>query len=202
MDESIDACSSGLKFEANNSALKVLLTKAQERKNHLAELETTRREREVQKAKEAMTLRQALKARQIRTRTTDRPPEMPEAAIALEEPLNSKSALSFPVMLLYPVHAQTDFIKQFWESESLNDHLSYILPLPWDDDQQYSLSTVECYMETTEGGLIKAGKKLRLLDLLSSGKLEVVNGLVKVNVVPKAKAVQWIEEFKTRRGKT
>lgn len=126
---------------------------------------------------------------------------MPEAAITLENPLDSSSTLSFPVILLYPAHAQTDFIKQFQESESLSEHLSYILPLPWDEEHEYTLDSVECYMETIEGGLIKAGKKLTLLKLLSSRKLEVLDGLVRVNVVPKTKASQWIQEFKTRRGK-
>lgn len=104
-------------------------------------------------------------------------------------------------MLLYPVHAQTDFIQAFREDESIADHLAYILPLPWDEEGEYSLEGVECYMETAEGGLIKAGKKLSLLKLLSSGKVEVLDGLVKILVVPKGKAGGWIEDFKKRRGK-
>jgi hypothetical protein len=56
-------------------------------------------------------------------------------------------------------------------------------------------------METIEGGLIKAGKRLSLLKLLSSGKLEVADDLVRVSVVPKNKAAEWIEEFNKRRGK-
>lgn len=201
VDEAIDASQSGLRYEPQNSALKTLLAKAVKRKDHLAELEKTRREREDRIRMEKGNVRLALKQRKIPTRTTDRPPEMPDATIALEDPSESSSTLSFPVILLYPVHAQTDFIKQFHETESLNEHLSYILPAPWDVEHEYTLEKVECYMETIEGGLIKAGKKLSLLKLLSSGKMEVVDGLVRVNVVPKGKAAQWIEEFKIRRGK-
>lgn len=201
VDESIDAAKSGLHYEPQNSALKTLLNKASKRKAHLAELDKARTEREERKRKEQANILKALKQRQIPVRTTDRPPEMPEAAISLDDPLDPSSTLGFPVMLLYPAHAQTDFIKHFQESESLNDHLSYTLPLPWDEESEYTLSNVECYMETIEGGLIKAGKKVSLLKLLSSGKMEVVDGLVRVNVVPKAKAAAWIEEFKLRRGK-
>lgn len=199
--EALDACQSGLQYDAGNSALKLLLPKIQKRGEHLAQLETKRRERAERTRLEQLTLKNALKTRKIPTRTTDRPPEMPEAAIALADPLNISSTLSFPVMLLYPVHAQTDFIKQFQESDSLNQHLAYILPVPWDEEDEYNLENVDCYIETIEGGLIKAGKKLSMIKLLSSGKVEVVDGLVKVQVLPRNKAAQWMEDFETRRGK-
>lgn len=54
-------------------------------------------------------------------------------------------------------------------------------------------------METAAGGLIKAGKKMTLGKILGSGKVEVLDGLVKVNIVPKDKATEWIDEFKRRR---
>ena len=201
IEEALDACQSGLRYESHNVALENLLSKIGQHKDHLARLEQKRREREERIQKEQTTLRLALKNRKITTRTTDKPPEMPEAAVALEDPLDATSTLSFPVMFLYPVHAQTDFIKKFQENECLNDHLSYILPVPWDEPSEYTSADVDCYMETIEGGLIKAGKKLSLLKLLSSGKLEVTDGLVKVSVVPKNKAAEWIEDFKKRRGK-
>jgi tetratricopeptide (TPR) repeat protein len=169
IEEALDACDSGLRYDAHNIALQKLQTKIEHRRDHLAELERARREREERSRAEQATLRLALKNRKILTRTTDRPPEVPEASIALENPLDASSTLSFPVMLLYPVHAQTDFIKKFQEDESLDDHLSYILPVPWDETGDYTTGNVECYMETTEGGLIKAGKKLSLLKLLGSG---------------------------------
>ena len=199
--EALDACSSGLGYEPQNKALMSLLTKVEKRRDHLDDLERVRKERADRQKIEKTTLRLALKNRNIPTRSTDRPPEMPEAAIALEDPLDATSTLTFPVILLYPVHAQTDFIKAFREDEALGDHLSYILPLPWDEAGEYTVEGTECYMETIEGGLIKAGKKLKLLKLLSSGKLEVVDGLIRVSVVPKEKAAGWIEDFKKRKGK-
>ena len=200
--EALDACQSGLKCEPQNTALKTLLAKVNNRADHLAEVEKKRKEQADQRRTEQATLRQALKSRDILTRTTDKPPEMPKAAITLEDTADPTSTLSFPVMLLYPVHAQTDFIKEFREIESLDDHLSYILPVPWDEKGEYTQTNVDCYMETLEGGLIKAGKKLSLLKLLTSRKLEVVDGLVKVMVVPKNQASQWIEDFKKRRGRS
>src|ERR1700761_8940962 len=148
--EASDACQSGLSFDSKNTALKGLNAKIEQRRTHLAELEKTRREREERERREKAALRLALKSRNVPTRTTDRPPEMPEAEIALESPSDASSTLSFPMLLLYPLHAQTDFIKQFQEGESLNEHLSYILPVPWDEDGEYTLDNVDCYMETTE----------------------------------------------------
>lgn len=201
VEAATDACHGGLKYDPQNAALKTLMTRSERRKDHLAALDATRREREERTRIEKATRRFALKSRGIAFRDTDKPPEMPEAAIELEDPLDAKSTLSFPVILLYPLHAQTDFIRAFAEGEALSEHLSYILPLPWDEAGDYTPERVECYMETTEGGLIKAGKKLSLLKLLSSGKLEVVDGLVRVNVVPKARSSEWIADFKKTHGK-
>lgn len=107
----------------------------------------------------------------------------------------------FPCVLLYPTDAQSDFIKAFAETDSISDHLEYIFPLPWDERGEYKISTVECYMETVAGGLAKVGKKMSLLRLLSGWKVPVVDGLVKINVVPSSKAKAWIEEMKKRMGK-
>ena len=199
--DALDACQSGMRYQPNNDALTALMKRIEERRDHLSGLQKLREERDQRLRMEQGTLRLALKNRKIPTRTTDRPPEMPEATIALKNPIDAASTLSFPVMLLYPVHAKTDFIKQFQESESLSDHLSYILPVPWDEANEYTSGIVECYMETIEDGLIKAGKRLSLLKLLSSGKVEVVDGLVRVMVVPKQKSAGWIEDFKIKRGR-
>lgn len=197
--QAADACARGLEVDATNAPLKTLSDKIEKRKEHLAALERARREREERQQAEANALQTALKQRGIRTRTTAHAPEMEDATIKLESVLDPSSILSFPVVLLYPVHLQTDFIKSFRENETLADHLAYILPLPWDEQAEYKPQDVECYIETAAGGLIKAGKKLALLKFLEGGKVEVVDGLVRINVVPKAHTASWIEEFKKRK---
>ncbi|EME42587.1 hypothetical protein DOTSEDRAFT_73430 [Dothistroma septosporum NZE10] len=200
--EALDACTSGLQFDASNAALQTLKINTEKRRDLLAELEEARVKRESTARAEAAALRRALKERSIPTRETDSPPEMEDAKISLERGDDPMSEISFPVLLLYPLHAQTDFIKTFKESEALADHLEYILPLPWDSEGQYGQAEdVECYMETAQGGLIKAGKKLSLVKVLGSGKVEVVDGLIRVFVVPERRAGEWIEQFKLRRGK-
>ena len=145
-------------------------------------------------------LNSAIKMRTIRARTTAQPPEMEDAEIRLvPDPLSPTSTLTFPVVILYPLHLQSDFVKAFGEEQTLLGHLEYLLPLPWDERREYTLEGAEAYMETYEGGLIKWGKKVPLLKVLSGSKVEVVDGIVKVNVVPKGRANGWIESVKKRR---
>ena len=127
---------------------------------------------------------------------------MEDAAIKLAQALDASSELTFPVLLLYPAHSQTDFIKACSEKENLEQHLEYIFPLPWDEGREYTVDNVEAYMETAAGGLIKAGKKMALGKILGSGKVEVTDGLVRISVLPKSRAADWIEEFKRRKPKT
>ena len=199
--QALDACESGLAIDPSHVALQSLQTKTTKRKEHLSNLEQVRKDRERRAAQEKATLQLALQVRNITIRRTAQQPHVEDAKIALADVLDAKSNLSFPAILLYPLHAQSDLIKAFSEGETLSQHLEYILPLPWDEEDEYTLSNIECYIETKQGGLIKAGKNLTLLKLLGSGKLEVVDQLVKINVVPKAKASIWIEEFKKRQGK-
>jgi hypothetical protein len=197
--EAEDACLRGLEVDVSNGPLKTLQAKVEKRKHHLGEVERKRIERLEKAASEKANLALALKARGIKTRKTDAAPDTEDAVLRLDDPTAPHSTLIVPVMFMYPLDAQSDFIKSFEEGHSLNDHLEYILPLPWDKMNEYaSPNAVECYIESITGGLIKAGKKLQLLKILMSGKVEIVDGLLRVYVVPKAKASEWIPEFKKR----
>lgn len=133
---------------------------------------------------------------------TAQPPDMEDASIHLiPDAISPTSTLVFPVVLLYPLHAQSDFVKAFPEADTIPQHLEYIFPLPWDTAQEYRIENVEIYMESTNGGLIKVGKNMSLLRVLGDGKIEIVDGIVRVNVVPKEKAASWIQEMKARKGK-
>ncbi|KAK2018167.1 TPR-like protein [Colletotrichum eremochloae] len=174
--EADDACARGLALDADNKPLRDV-------------------------AQDITLLRAALAARGIRTRTTAQPPEMEDARMRLvPDEDDPASSLSFPAVLLYPLRLESDFIKAFNETERLADHLEYILPVPWDDKGEYTPDGVECYMETAAGGLVKVGKKATLLKILSGGSVEVVDGIVRVYVVPAARAKGWIEEFKLKKA--
>ncbi|KDN66074.1 hypothetical protein CSUB01_01525 [Colletotrichum sublineola] len=199
--EADDACARGLALDADNKPLRDVaqdIVKAAELADARARREAERKAGE--KRRETL-LRAALAARGIRTRTTAQPPEMEDARMRLvPDEDDPASSLSFPAVLLYPLRLESDFIKAFNETERLADHLEYILPVPWDDKGEYTPDGVECYMETATGGLVKVGKKATLLKILSGGSVEVVDGIVRVYVVPAARAKGWIEEFKLKKA--
>jgi len=200
--EALDVCYRGTKIDPENTALKKLLEQIQSRAGRKEEQERRRTAEQQRKRQEKMVLDAALKARQVKIRGSERPPDLEDAVIRLSpDPLSPNSLLEFPVMLLYPMHNQSDFIKAWAEKDAIVHHLSYILPLPWDSAGEYNPTTVDCYMDTVNGGLVKIGKKLTLLQALTNGKTEVVDGLVRIYVVPTALAPKWIDEVKRKRGK-
>ena len=177
-------------------------TKIEARQTTLRAVEQKKQEREQRVQKEKFMLNTALRARKIRTRNTAQPPDMEDASIHLSpDPIAPTSTLMFPVVLLYPLHLQSDFVKAFSETDTIPNHLEYIFPLPWDEQHEYTLRSVEFYMETGSGGLIKVGKKVSLGEALGSPGVEIVDGIVRINVLPKASAAGWIEDMKLRKGK-
>ena len=203
LDEATAACEAGLLVDASNAALLELKAKVNAKVETQTAAVRRRAQETEQKHKEAAALASALKARKIRVRSTGAAPDIEDAAMTLKpDPVSPDSTLTFPVVLLYPLHAQSDFIKAFGEEQTLQGHLEYLLPLPWDAAGEYTLNGVEAYMETAEGGLVKWGKKVELLKVLSGGKVEVVDGIVRMNLVPKVRAPEWIEAMKKRKNAT
>jgi Cns1/TTC4 Wheel domain len=199
--EANDVCLRGLRLDPSNVALKRLNETVQSTK----EIEDVKaRKRAIEEHKEEkkrFMLTAALKARNINLRGSAKAPDLEDAEIHLSpDPMDPKSMLVFPVVFLYPMHAQSDFIKQFAEKDTIIDHLSYIFPLPWDTKQEYRADSVDCYMETTSSGMAKIGKRLSLLEALTVGKTQIVDGLVKIQVVPSSMAGKWIEEMKKRKA--
>ena len=84
-----------------------------------------------------------------------------------------------------------------------------VLPPPWDvgEGLHASAAEVEVYAEKAaaassggKAGLLKIGRKMKVGKVLEAG-VEVLDGLVKVYVLPKSKAVGWVEEMKIRMGR-
>lgn len=200
--EAIDVCYRGLQIDPDNVALKKLFEKVKARVKVKNEQDWKKKADAMRLRKERATLYAAIKSRNINMRGTAKPPDMEDADIHLTpDPLSPKSTLVFPVILLYPMHNQSDFIKVFAEKDPIIDHLTYIMPLPWDNKGEYSVETVDCYMDTVSGGLVKVGKKKSLLEALSDQKTEIVDGLVRIHVVPQRLASNWVEEVKKKKGK-
>ena len=201
IDEADDACARGLTLDPNNNPLKAVARDIVKKAEETAARARRDAERAATEKRRETLIKAALRAREIRTRETAQPPEMEDAGVKLvPDPDDPASHLAFPTVLLYPVHLESDFIKAFNETDTLTDHLSYVFPLPWDKEGVYTLAGVECYMETVAGGMIKLGKKVPLLKVLAGGKVEVVDEVVRIFVLPKAQAAAWVEDFKKKRA--
>ncbi|KAK8011320.1 TPR-like protein [Apiospora arundinis] len=200
--EADDACARGLALDEKNASLQAVARDIVKR-SEIVTAKTRRDEERVAREKHReVLLKAAIAARNITTRKTEKPPEMEDAKIQLvPDPDDPRSAVSFPALLLYPADFETDFIKAFNETETLADHLGYVFPLPWDQKGDYTLANVECYMDTVSGGIIKVGKKVSLLKLLSSNNVEVVDEVVRLFLVPKAKAEGWLKKYKEDKAK-
>ena len=194
-------CSRGLQLESANKAFKATFDDIQTRAGILADKEAKSKAEQMRKNREQLTIKAALKARNIRLRGSAKPPDLEDATIRLSpDPLSPKSLLEFPTLFLYPVHNQSDFIKAFAEKDSILDHLSYLLPAPWDAGKEYAIEGVRCYMDSVSGGMVQVGKKLSLFQALTGGNSEIVDGLVKIYVVPTALSSKWVEEMKQKRS--
>ncbi|KAI0391665.1 TPR-like protein [Xylariaceae sp. FL0594] len=199
--EADDACARGLALDPDNLSLRAVARDVIKRASELDAIRKKEEARIAQERKRAQLLKAALKARGIRTRETAQPPEMEDACLKLvPDPLDPASRLAFPTVLLYPIDLESDFIKAFEETQTLADHLAYVFPLPWDKEARYTLAGVECYIETATGGLVKVGKKVPLLNVLAGGKVEVVDEVVRVFVVPRKEAEAWVSEFKVKKA--
>jgi hypothetical protein len=199
--EADDACARGLEIDASNKPLQALAQDIIKASAADAARRKRDEERESNERRRDTLLKTALQARGIRTRTTGAPPDMEDAKVKLApDELDPESALVVPTLLLYPCHFESDFIKAFNERESLEQHFGYVFPLPWDRTGEYSPAGVECYAETVSGGLVKVGRKVPLLKVLGGGNVEVVDDLLKVFVVPKARAEGWVKEWKEKKA--
>ncbi|KAJ5769596.1 hypothetical protein N7520_004155 [Penicillium odoratum] len=198
--EAEDAATRGLAVDSENKALQTAASKIAERKAAVERAAARKKAAAELERKQNLVLSTALRAREIRTRKTNQPPEMEDARIRLvPDPLSPESSIEFPAVFLYPMDAQSDFIKSFSELSCITDHLDYIFPLPWDTKKEYTVAGVECFMQTVTGGLIKAGKKLPLFQILTGGKVEVVDEMVRIFIVPTAKTGAFIAEMKARK---
>ncbi|KFY15492.1 hypothetical protein V491_05663, partial [Pseudogymnoascus sp. VKM F-3775] len=217
--EANDACAHGLSLDPEHKDLKLLAQQIIEKAEIVDAKRRKEQAAELRVKQEAYVLKAALKARGIRMRSTAQPPDMEDAKVRLvptaqppdmedakvrlvPDPVDPTSSLVFPTVLLYPLVLQSDFIKEFGETETVGERLGYILaePAPWDSQREYNPKGVECYVETMTGGLIKVGPKVTLLKLLTSGSVEVVDEVVRIFVVPKQKAEAWVADFKMKKA--
>lgn len=200
--EALDCADRGLLIEPQNSALATLRSTALagvEKAKAQAE-EKSRREQQEQREKEALQL--ALSSRHyVQEKLAERGPDLGDAKITLAVPGDASSALLIPTLLLYPLTFQSDFVQQFPDSSTLGEQLDHVLaePPPWDTALEYTAKSVDCFMQTRTGGLIKVGRKRTLRSVLETATVAIADGLARIFVLPKARSSDFISSFKAQK---
>ncbi|KAL8806436.1 MAG: hypothetical protein Q9182_001351 [Xanthomendoza sp. 2 TL-2023] len=170
--------------------------------------ETQRRERRERKRDEERVLAAAIAERGIRIRSTKEEVDLEDAVMRVVPDAlglagsGSGSELWFPVLVVYPLVGRTDFVKGVGEGERVGGVLEVVLKggVGWDDDGgEYVIGGVKVFMETVGGGVVKVGGKVRWGDVLKGGKVEVVDGVVRIFVVPGGRVGEWVEGMKKGR---
>lgn len=110
---------------------------------------------------------------------TDLEPCHPAAlnkTVHLVESESGTSVLAWPVLFLYPEYGETDFIEEFTENDTMEDHLFLMfdqsVPLPWDKEGKYlSSQNINVYFEdascVARPKLVKVDTGLSLCEILS-----------------------------------
>lgn len=193
----------GLTKDLENKLLKETLQKVQE-KEILVELAKQRREKEVQEKKmQQQLLQEAIKLRQIEVVKSSSPAEhLEQAKIRLEDPTDVESQLILPAMVLYPTTDEFDFVAEISELSTPTEILLLVLDRPqsWFEEprhKNFTVKTLECYMETVSGGLVKIGKKAAVNTALMSEKAKapLFDNSLRLYVVPKVESAEWLKKW-------
>lgn len=187
---------------------KKILEKIATRDRRLREM----KEREEKEKLEKKKLSIAINARGFNVRGGFKRPD--GIGLEFEEPGNVATQLTIPVVMVYytegadlsrtghPGGPESDLVERVPESATVGDTAREVLsvPLPWDQRKDFAmLAGVEVYAETETGGLVKAGVKVSLLELLGGGKVILVDGVLALYVVPKRLNKTFIEAWKKQR---
>ncbi|KAK6512671.1 hypothetical protein TWF506_008846 [Arthrobotrys conoides] len=206
--EAEDCVRRGFAIDKNNSSFEAIYQKISSRKEALARLQQASQERERSSKAKEVALKRALEARHVIQRVTStRHLDLPEdATVQLQDPLDPESNLCFPVVILYPLHLQSDFIKSLSENETIHSQLQDILSptnLPeWDKEGEYVYPGVDVLVEKkrydTHGkpSLSKIRPKTSLKKVIAEGKLELIDGILTVLVVPNLRLAEFVESWK------
>lgn len=195
-DEAQQILQYGLTKDAENKPLKDMLHTVMT-KVALIEEAKRRKEQEAHQLKlEKDLLENAVKIRNIHLIKSARPAEFLEnVSLRLEDPADFESQLIFPAMVLYPTIDEFDFVAEISELSTPSEIISIVLDRPqlWFEKPGHGKfkKPLECYMETTSGGLVKVGKKAPINAALMANAPLFDNAL-RLYVIPKCESQSWL----------
>ncbi|KAI8331901.1 hypothetical protein BC941DRAFT_359789 [Chlamydoabsidia padenii] len=203
-DEAYDCCVHALNVDPDNTAVQALQTKIQKRQDELKARAAAKAERQRKEQQAIEEKAAALARRKITMDVQDK--TMYDAATIHYDP--DTDVVTWPVFFLYPEHKESDYIQQFDENNTFQDHIDVMLeqPAPWDPDHVYSPNNVNVYFENNQGAhpsLLKVGNKLPLAKVLALDQYVVTNGVPSFIILPKSGEFkdQFLDKYKKKTAK-
>ncbi|KAJ2912207.1 hypothetical protein MD484_g8200, partial [Candolleomyces efflorescens] len=213
VEEALDCCDRCLAFDPDNQGINTVRERAVKRKESREKQERERQERLRKEREEKLAMQAAFRERNlIDIPKPDGSSNPYQPRFDFEDP--SHKILVLPVFFLYPQHAISDVIQEFYEDTTFEAHLEQMFPPkgaapPWDSRGEYVFKNLVVYAMTHRKRLFKVGKKMTLQDVFTVAKgkegqprdgLEVKDGCITFVVIPKGdEEKKWVEEFKKSR---
>eukprot|EP00051_Salpingoeca_urceolata_P034063 m.23372 g.23372 ORF g.23372 m.23372 type:complete len:436 (+) comp7152_c0_seq1:237-1544(+) len=153
-DEAIEWCDKGLQIDPRCAELSTQRKASVKAKSALAKQQRMR-DREVKKKETAQTkLADTIKAHGVVMRAGPNSSTAPEDARVT---LDDEGQLHWPAVFYYPEHQMTDFVTDFAEEQTFDDHLEVMFPpngpfAGWDQKQEYRHGRLNLYCELTLKG--------------------------------------------------
>lgn len=204
LDEGRQILEYGLNKDPQNQAIIDTLALIKKKEEQIEEQARKKKRIADEKKLKEQTLQLALNLRGINVIHSLRPTEFLDGAILkLEDPLDVESQLIFPAMILYPTIDEFDYVAEVGELTEPADLLRMLLDRPkeWFEDpkhKNFNLKSLQCYLETVSGGLVKIGKKAALNTALmaETSKAPLFDNGLRLYVVPKESFELWVLTWK------
>ncbi|GMM51611.1 HSP70/90 family co-chaperone [Starmerella bacillaris] len=197
MDECIACCDRGLQVDSENKQIKDLREDAIKRKHKLEELEAARIKKQELAAKKKAVLKEAADERQLEFRYSIQNQDNYKAVeLKLEDSLDPKSTLHFPVLALYPLNMESDIMQDVDENVTIEDILVHLFSTPpaWANND-YSPENLDVFVQTSSGGLARAGVNTTLGRVFSAKGVVLIDNMARIYVVPKQSVKGWISQW-------
>lgn len=202
-DEAREVINYGLKLDEGNTTLKQLAEEVDKKIHAIAKAKEMKEKEKQEKILKQTLLANAVKLRHIKIIKLSKPAALLEdAKLRLEDDKDFESQLIFPAMILYPSVDEFDFIAEISELTTPFEILSMLLERPkeWFEDpkhKNFNIKSLNCFMETESGGLIKVGKNVAINKALMSDspKAPLFDNGLRLYVVPEEDVKSWISTW-------
>ncbi|XP_076440604.1 tetratricopeptide repeat protein 4-like [Babylonia areolata] len=179
-EDTVRWCDAGFMVEPSHKELSELKIKAAKAKRVQERDERKQALKEKKEEETTLKLLEVIKSRHIQLSTipqTEETARLKPSLLVDLDPVHPSGArvqvdcegvLHWPVFLLYPEYAQTDFIQSFCENHRFIDHLSQMFgpevePAPWDSEHKYTADSIQLYFEDKEDETLYPVSKLNTL---------------------------------------